>query len=98
MDMIAYKKHLKHTARSKTSLDEMSMVGKISNFIKIVTLINDLAELKTQRLSKDDLDQKVSKILERSAKLMKKYNIDKVYKDMIQCGINSSLRNLNYKI
>ena len=92
--MKIYNKYLK----TNNQIDEMTMIGKVSNFVKIVSLINDLISLKNEKLSKKELDKKVSKILKRSEKMMKKYNIDKIYRDMIQCGINSSLKNLNYNI
>jgi len=88
--MITHDKHLKR----EQSLDE-GITSVVKSFISVLKILDKIAKLKYEDLSPDQMQDKIDSLIKEVDKILRKYDTKPVYRDMIRCGVDSALRNLN---
>jgi hypothetical protein len=98
--METYNKYLICKSEDYTGLDDINegnIIGAINSVKKAVKLIGDLIILAKVDLDEYEIEERSRDILDELDKILRNRSINPVYRDMIRCGVETALKNLNYK-
>jgi predicted RNA binding protein with dsRBD fold (UPF0201 family) len=96
--METYEKYLINESNNNKELNETNIIGAVNTFKKAIKLIGDLIILtKVDFDDEYEIEEKSKDILNELDKILRNKSINPVYRDMIRCGVQTALKNLNYK-
>ena len=95
--MEIYEKYLINESNDGNELDEANIIGAVNTFKKAIKLIGDLIVLTKVDLDEYEIKERSRDILDELDKILRNRSINPVYRDMIRCGVETALKNLNYK-
>jgi len=85
-----YEKYLKQNIQ----LDE-GVMSSVKLFVTVLKQLDNILELKYKNLNPNEMQKRIDKSLKTLDKVLKKQEIKPLYRDMIRCGVDSALKNLN---
>ena len=87
---MVYDKYLKNNDR----VDE-NVKNIVKNIIPAIKIINNIINVRNNNLSASEIQKVIDSSVKDINKILKSYDTKPVYRDMIRCGLDSALRNIN---